>query len=163
MAKAKRKASRRGPSAGRGKMDALKLLKQDHDKVKKAFKRFEKMDHESAAAQELAQQTMADLKLHAMLEEEIFYPALREAMDEEDLLNEAKVEHNSAKVLMQDLEGMQASDPMFAATFTVLGEYVNHHVKEEEGEMFREARKAKLDLAALGEQIAARKAEQGGG
>jgi hypothetical protein len=139
-------------------MDALKLLKQDHDKVKKAFKKFEKMDPESSAAQQLAAQTIADLKLHTQVEEEIFYPALRQALEEDDLLNEAVVEHKSAKLLIQDLESMDASDPMFAATFTVLGEYVDHHVKEEEGEMFREARKAKLDLAGLGEQIAARKA-----
>ena len=151
MAKAKRKAP------ARGKMDALKLLKQDHEKVKKAFKKFEKMDHESNAAQELAAQTIADIKLHAALEEEIFYPALREAIDDDDLMNEAVVEHKSAKQLMQDLESMRPDDPMFAASFTVLGEYIDHHVEEEEGEMFKKARKAKVDLAALGEQIAARK------
>ena len=160
MAKAKRKVSKAG-RAGGGKMDALKLLKQDHDKVKKAFKKFEKMDHESNAAQQLAAQTIADIKLHAALEEEIVYPALREAIDDDDLMNEAVVEHKSAKLLIQDLESMQPSDPMFAASFTVLGEYIDHHVKEEEGEMFKKARKAKVDLAALGEQIAARKAEQG--
>lgn len=160
MAKAKRKVSKAGRT-GRGKMDALKLLKQDHDKVKKAFKKFEKMDHESNAAQQLAAQTIADIKLHAALEEEIVYPALREAIDDDDLMNEAVVEHKSAKLLIQDLESMQPGDPMFAASFTVLGEYIDHHVKEEEGEMFKKARKAKVDLAALGEQIAARKAEQG--
>lgn len=160
MAKAKRKASKAG-GAGRGKMDALKLLKQDHDKVKKAFKKFEKMDHESDAAQQLAAQTIADIKLHAALEEEIFYPALRGAIDDDDLMNEATVEHKSARLLILDLESMRPSDPMFAASFTVLGEYVEHHVKEEEGAMFKKARKAKVDLAALGEQIAARKAEQG--
>jgi DUF438 domain-containing protein len=158
MAKAKRKRSKAG-SAGRGKMDALKLLKQDHDKVKKAVKKFEKMDHESNAAQELAAQTIADIKLHAAVEEEVFYPALREAIDDDDLMNEAMVEHKSAKLLIEDLESMRPSDPMFAASFTVLGEYIDHHVKEEEGEMFKKARKAKVDLAALGEQIAARKAQ----
>ena len=156
MAKAKRKAP------ARGKMDALKLLKQDHEKVKKAFKKFEKMDHESNAAQQLATQTIADIKLHAAIEEEIFYPAVREAIDDDDLMNEAVVEHKTAKQLIQDLEGMQPDDPMFAASFTVLGEYIDHHVKEEEGEMFKEARKAKVDLVALGEQIAARKQSGGG-
>ena len=159
MAKAKRKASK---ARGRGKSDAITLLKQDHDKVKKAFKKFEKMDHESSAAAELAAQTIADLKLHTTLEEDIFYPAVRQATEDEDLMNEAEVEHKSAKLLIQDLEGMQPDDPMYAATFTVLGEYVNHHVEEEEGEMFKKARKAKVDLEALGEQIAARKAQAGG-
>ena len=156
MAKAKRKASKTG---GRGKTDAIKLLKQDHEKVKKAFKKFEKMDHESSAAAQLAAQTIADLKLHTTLEEEIFYPAVREATEDEDLMNEAEVEHKSAKQLIKDLESMQPDDPMFAASFTVLGEYVNHHVEEEEGEMFKKARKAKVDFEALGEQIAARKAQ----
>jgi hemerythrin superfamily protein len=163
MAKAKQKGSKRG-GGGRAtsKMDALKLLKQDHDKVKKAFKQFEKMDHDDPAAHELAAQTIADIKLHALVEEEIFYPAVRKALDEDDLMNEAEVEHKSAKLLIKDLESMKPGDPMFAATFTVLGEYVQHHVEEEEGEMFPKARKGKVDIAALGEQIAARKAAQGG-
>jgi hemerythrin superfamily protein len=163
MAKAKRKGSKRsGGGRAPSKADALKLLKQDHDKVKKAFKQFEKMDHEDPAAHELAAQTIADLKLHAAVEEEVFYPAVRMALDEDDLMNEAEVEHKSAKLLIKDLESMKPGDPLFAATFTVLGEYVQHHAEEEEGEMFPKARKAKLDLAALGEQIAARKAAQGG-
>lgn len=158
MAKAKRKASKRSGGRATTQMDALRLLKQDHDKVKKAFKQFEKMDHEDPAAHQLAAQTIADLKLHATAEEQVFYPAVRMAIDEDDLMNEAEVEHKSAKLLMQDLESMQPGDPMYAATFTVLGEYVQHHVEEEEGEMFPKARKAKVDLVALGEQIAALKA-----
>jgi hemerythrin superfamily protein len=142
-------------------MDALKILKQDHDKVKKAFKQFERMDHEDPAAHELAAQTVADLKLHAAVEEEVFYPAVRMAIDEDELMNEAEVEHKSAKLLIQDLESMKPGDPMYAASFTVLGEYVQHHVEEEEGEMFPKARKAKVDLASLGEQIAAFKAGKG--
>jgi hemerythrin superfamily protein len=155
MAKGRKTVTRRGRSTSR--MDALKLLKTDHDKVKKVFKQFEKMDHEGRAAQELAAQAIADLKLHAEVEEEIFYPAVRSAVDDEDLMNEAQIEHKSAKLLIQDLESMQPGDPMYAATFTVLGEYVQHHIEEEEGEMFKQVRKAKVDLAALGEQIAARK------
>jgi hypothetical protein len=73
-------------------------------------------------------------------------------------MNEAQIEHKSAKLLIQDLESMQPGDPMYAATFTVLGEYVQHHIEEEEGQMFKQVRKAKVDLAALGEQIATRKA-----
>ena len=115
------------------------------------------MDHESRAAQDLAAQTIAELKLHTTLEEEVFYPAVGMAIDDDDLMNEALVEHKSAKLLIQDLESMKPGDPMYAATFTVLGEYVQHHAEEEEGEMFPKARKAKVDLTALGEQIAARK------
>ena len=153
MAKAKRKAP------ARGKMDALKLLKEDHDKVKKAFKKFEKMDHESNAAQQLAAQTIADIKLHAAIEEEIFYPAVREAIDDEDLMNEAQVEHETAKMLIEQLENMGADDPNFHATFTVLGEYVNHHVEEEEGEMFPQAKKTDLDFEELGQRMKQRKEE----
>jgi hypothetical protein len=158
MPKARKKAKGRSGS----RMDALQLLKADHDKVKKAFKQFEKMDHEDPAAHKLAAQTVADLKLHAAVEEEIFYPAVRLSIDDDDLMNEAEVEHKSAKLLIQDLESMKPNDPVYAATFTVLGEYVQHHVKEEEGEMFKKTRKAKVDLQALGEQIAARKSAAGG-
>ena len=140
---------------------AIEMLKEDHDKVKKAFKDFEKMDREDTETmQQLVQTVIEDLKLHATLEEELFYPAAREAIDDEDILNEAQVEHESAKMLMEQLENMGADDPNFHATFTVLGEYVMHHVKEEEGEMFPQARKTKeLDLEALGEQLMARKEE----
>jgi len=141
--------------------DAIALLKADHDKVKKAFKEFEKMDHEdSAALQQLVEEVCADLTAHTTVEEEIFYPAVREAIEDDDLMNEAQVEHNSAKELITLLEGMDAIDPMYPATFTVLCEYVLHHAKEEEDEMFPAARKAKdLDLEALGEEIKARKEE----
>ena len=138
--------------------DAIALLKQDHASVKKALKEFEKMDHEDTAAmQELVTKVCNELKVHTTIEEEIFYPAVRAAIDDEDLLNEAQVEHQSAKELIAQLENMEPSDPLYAATFTVLGEYVQHHVKEEESEMFPQVRKAELDLDALGEQMMARK------
>jgi hemerythrin superfamily protein len=141
-------------------MDAIALLKADHDEVKQAFKEFEKMDHEDTAAMEELVGTVCDaLKAHTTVEEEIFYPAVRAAIDDDDLMNEAQVEHDSAKDLIEQLEGMDATDPMYAATFTVLGEYVMHHAKEEEDEMFPSARKAELDLEQLGEQIKARKEE----
>jgi hemerythrin superfamily protein len=141
--------------------DAIALLKADHDKVKKAFKEFEKMDHEdSAALQQLVEEVCAELTAHTTVEEEIFYPAVREAIEDDDLMNEAQVEHNSAKELITLLEGMDSTDPMYPATFTVLCEYVLHHAKEEEDEMFPAARKAKdLDLEALGEEMKARKEE----
>jgi hemerythrin superfamily protein len=140
--------------------DAIALLKADHDEVKQAFKEFEKMDHEDdAAVEELVSRVCEALKAHTIVEEEIFYPAARAAIDDDDLMNEAQVEHNSAKELIELLEGMDPTDPMYSATFTVLGEYVLHHAKEEEDEMFPAARKAKLDLEGLGEQIQTRKAE----
>jgi hemerythrin superfamily protein len=140
--------------------DAIALLKADHDEVKQAFKEFEKMDREDAEAmEELVIRVCEALKAHTAVEEEIFYPAVREAIEDDDLMNEAQVEHNSAKDLIELLEGMDATDPMYPATFTVLGEYVLHHAKEEEDEMFPAARKAKVDLEALGEQIQARKSE----
>jgi hemerythrin-like domain-containing protein len=138
---------------------ALKLLMEDHAYVKKAFRAFEKMDEEDQPA--LVKQVCAALKVHTRIEEEIFYPAVRKAIGDEDLMNEAEVEHNSAKALIRQLERMKPGDPMYAATFTVLGEYVNHHVKEEESEMFPKVRRARLDLEALGAKLMARKIRLG--
>ncbi|HEY3075884.1 MAG TPA: hemerythrin domain-containing protein [Burkholderiales bacterium] len=146
----------------RGKTaNAIDLLKEDHEKVKKAFKEFEKMDRSDAeSCRELVEHVCADLRVHTTLEEEIVYPALREAIEDEDIMNEAAVEHETAKMLIEQLENMEPDDPNYFATFTVLGEYVMHHVKEEEGEMFPQAKKAKaLDLEALGKQMKARKEE----
>ena len=140
--------------------DAIKLLKADHDEVKRAFKEFEKLDREDTTAmEELVVQVCEALKAHTTVEEEIFYPAVRAAIDDDDLMNEAQVEHQSAKDLIEQLEGMDSTDPLYPATFTVLGEYVLHHAKEEEDEMFPAARKAEIDLEALGEEIQARKEE----
>ena len=144
----------------KSKTDAITLLKADHDEVKQAFKEFEKMDHEDTAAmEELVSRVCGALKAHTTVEEEIFYPAVRAAIEDDDLMNEAQVEHDSAKELIEQLEGMDAGDPMYVATFTVLGEYVMHHAKEEEDEMFPSARKAELDLEELGEEIRTRKEE----
>ena len=149
MAKTKAKAS-----------GAVELLKEQHDKVKKAFKEFEKLEREDTEAQqELVQSVCEDLKLHTTLEEELFYPAAREAIDDEDLLNEAQVEHETAKMLIEQLENMGPDDPNFHATFTVLGEYVLHHVKEEEGELFPQVKKTDLDLEELGARMRSRMEE----
>lgn len=140
--------------------DAIGLLKQDHDKVEKAFMQFEKLDRDDEqACMELVRTVCEDLKVHTTLEEEIFYPALRDAIDDDDIMNEASVEHETAKMLIEQLENMQADDPNYHATFTVLGEYVRHHIEEEEGEMFPQAKKSELDLDALGEQMRSRKQE----
>ena len=149
MAKSKAKAT-----------GAVEVLKEQHDKVKKAFKEFEKLDREDTEKQQQLVQTVCeDLKLHTTLEEELFYPAAREAIDDEDILNEAQVEHETAKMLIEQLENMGPEDPNFHATFTVLGEYVVHHVKEEEGEMFPQVKKTDLDLEELGARMRSRMEE----
>lgn len=143
--------------------DAIALLTADHKAVKALFKTFEKMCKDEASDLEksfVVRQICDELTVHAQVEEEIFYPAARAADDEmADLLDEAEVEHATAKNLIAQLEEMKAGDDLYDARVTVLGEYVDHHVHEEEGEMFRKARKADLDLVALGAEMAARKDE----
>ena len=136
-------------------VSAIALLTEDHDYVKKAFRAFEKMDEEDQPA--LVKQVLQALKVHTRIEEEVFYPAVRKAIKDEDLMNEAEVEHDSARVLIRQLERMKPSDPKFAATFTVLGEYVNHHVKEEESEMFPKAKRARVNLKGLGAKLMGQK------
>ena len=144
-------------------VDAIDMLKQDHDRVERAFREFEKMDRQDAeACRRLIRLVCDELKMHSILEEEVFYPALREAIGDEDMLNEAAVEHETAAMLIDQLDNMGTDDPNYFATFTVLGEYVRHHIKEEQGEMFPAAKKARVDLAALGERMRARKEELAG-
>jgi hemerythrin-like domain-containing protein len=137
--------------------NAVELLEEDHKKVQKIFKQVEKMDGDEEALSALVEEAIAELKVHTQIEEQVFYPAAREALgddeESEDLLNEASVEHDSAKTLIEKLEGMDASDPYYRATFTVLGEYVKHHIEEEESEMFPRAKKAKMDLEGLAEEL----------
>lgn len=141
--------------------DAIALLTQDHKKVQKLFKEFEKISEEESdeSKQELVNQICAELTIHATIEEEIFYPAARQAIEEEDLLDEAEVEHATAKDLIVQLAEMAAGDELYDAKVTVLGEYIDHHVKEEQNEMFPKVKKSKLDLQALGEQMLERKQE----
>jgi hemerythrin-like domain-containing protein len=142
----------------KSKLNAIQLLEEDHKYVKKAFRAFEKMDHEDhEAVQALVGQVCEALEVHTKVEEEVFYPAARKAIKDEDLMNEAEVEHDSAKALIRQLKRMKPSDPKYAATFTVLGEYINHHVKEEESEMFPKARRRRINLQRLGDRLLARK------
>lgn len=138
--------------------DAIALLKEDHRTVEKLFKDFESAKGDGRK-EKLARQICLELTVHTKIEEEIFYPAC-EGKIEEDLLKEAKVEHDSAKLLIAEIEGGNGqSDEFFDAKVQVLGEQVEHHVEEEEGELFKEVRKADIDLKALGEQLATRKKE----
>lgn len=141
--------------------DAIALLKEDHAKVKAMFEQYEGMGERAyAGKKKLADQICLELTRHATAEEEIFYPAVRDGGDDtEDLVDEAIVEHAAAKQLIAQIVEMDPHDELFDAKVKVLGEQIDHHVQEEEGEMFPKAKKAKLDLLALGEQIAARKEE----
>jgi hemerythrin-like domain-containing protein len=165
MATSKKSSSSSSRGGARKKPDIYALLKEDHQKVKKLVQEFEKL-HESEGDSEeqmsIAQTICLELKVHAQVEEEVFYPALREAFEEQeqmDLLNEAQVEHDSAKSLIEQIEQCDAEDEMLAAYVKVLGEYVNHHVQEEEKEIFPAARKAKLDAEELAGQAMSRKQE----
>ena len=138
--------------------DAIALLKEDHRKVEKLFKDFESAKGEGRK-QKLAQQICMELSVHTKIEEEIFYPACKGKI-EEDMLKEAYVEHDGAKVLVAEIEaGDGESDEFFDAKVQVLSEEIDHHVEEEEGDLFPKVRKADIDLDALGEQMAARKKE----
>jgi hemerythrin superfamily protein len=148
-----------GPLMAEAKtQDAIALLKEDHRTVEKLFKEFEEAKGEGRK-EKLAQRICLELTIHTKLEEEIFYPAC-EGKIEEDLLKEAFVEHDSAKLLMAEIEaGNGQSDEFFDAKVQVLSEQIEHHVEEEEKELFPQVRKAELDLKVLGEQLAERKKE----
>lgn len=142
------------------KPDAIALLKADHDEVQQLFKDFEKASGDGRK-EKLAHKICRELTIHAMIEEEIFYPAC-EGKVEEDLLKEGYVEHDAAKLMIAEIEAGEPSDDFYDSKVKVLSEEIDHHIQEEEKRMeglFSQARKAGLDMDALGEQLAARKAE----
>jgi len=142
--------------------DAIKLLKADHDEVEALFAQYEKQKkRDGGQKSDLIEKICTALTVHAQIEEEIFYRAARDALDQEgdELLDEAEVEHSSIKSLVDQLEGMFPGDELCDAKVKVLSEYVKHHVKEEEGELFPKVKKTDLDLDALGVELAERKAE----
>jgi hemerythrin-like domain-containing protein len=142
--------------------DAIALLKEDHRKVSAQFEAFDKLVGTKAQARKLklARAICAELKVHTRIEEEIFYPAVIAALPkEQDLLDEAEVEHDGAQRLIAQIDAMQPGDDLFDARVTVLAEYIKHHVKEEHEEMFPKVRKTDLDLRSLGMRLASRKAE----
>jgi hypothetical protein len=140
------------------------MLKEDHTKVEGLFARFEKTRGD-AQKEKLAGTICEELKIHTTIEEELFYPAAREALKQADmeLLEEAQVEHDSAKVLIEQIEAGSPSDENYDALVKVLGEYVKHHVKEEQNEMFPKVRQTDLDLVALGDRMKKRKESLQGG
>ena len=140
-------------------MDAIAMLKADHRKVEDIFAAFEKATSK-AKKQQLAEQACLELKVHTVIEEEVFYPACRGQI-EEDLLNEAYVEHDSAKLLINEIEAGGADEEFYDAKVKVLSEMIEHHVEEEEKRsegMFSQARAAGLDMDALADAMRARKA-----
>jgi hypothetical protein len=142
------------------KLDATQLLTRDHREVEALFEKFEKAKGDGAK-EKLAKQICTELKIHCMIEEELFYPALRGKIEDDDL-DEAMVEHDGAKVLVNDIEAAEPDDDYYDAKVQVLSEEIAHHIREEEkmhGSIFSQARKTDVDLDALGEQMAARKAE----
>jgi len=154
----------RGPTtrSNGSESEAIAQLTEDHARVKKLFKQYDKLakaDADGSERQELASKICAELTAHANAEEEILYPAVREALDDASLIDEAEVEHATAKELIAQIQDSSPDDELFDAKVKVLGEYINHHVEEEEGEIFPKIRKGKIDTVSLGEEIAARKAE----
>jgi hypothetical protein len=146
------------------KEDAIALLKKDHREVEGLFKEFEALEEgEAEAVEPVIASACTELKIHDKLETEIFYPAIREQAGEEkeieDLLNEAEVEHEHVRDLVQTIEGMSADDEKRNAHFTVLVEYVKHHVKEEEKEMFPKLKKLDIDFKEIGSRMKERKQE----
>ena len=139
--------------------DAIELLTDDHEHVKALFEQYEGLSERAhATKKKLAIQICSELTKHTTVEEEIFYPAVRAAgKDKEDLVDEAVVEHTSAKDLIAQILDMEPTEELFDAKIKVLSELIDHHVQEEEKEMFPKARKSGLDLNDLGRQMAERK------
>ena len=146
-------------ASGTPHQDAIAMLTADHKKVKKLFSEFDKLQEEGSDEEKssIVEQICNELKIHTELEEEIFYPAVRKAIDDSNLMDEALVEHAGAKDLVAQLEDASPGDDLYDAKVTVLGEHIDHHVKEEEGSMFPKAKKAKLDTEALGATMLKRK------
>ena len=137
--------------------DAVSILKRDHDTVKDLFDEFEKAK-QRPAKKKIVARALTELKVHAALEEEIFYPAVRAELDH-DVMNEADEEHHVAKMVIAELEKMTGKEDHWDAKFTVLAENVRHHIKEEESEMLPKAKRLPIDFDALGARMLERKKE----
>jgi hemerythrin superfamily protein len=155
--KAPGEKTQRGKSSSE-KPTAVELLEEDHREVEGYFDEYQELEDDEAKS-ELAVKICLALKVHTQIEEEIFYPQARKATKDDDLLDEAAVEHAGAKHLISEIEEMEVGDDLYDAKIKVLGEQIKQHVKEEEDELFPEAKSAKMDLEGLGEKLASRKAE----
>ena len=142
--------------------DAVSLLTSDHAEVRQMFEEYRQLLDDNAGDDrrgELAGQICSALTVHAEIEEDVFYPALRERLDDELLLDQAEVEHASVRDLVEQIESMEPDDALFDAKMLVLAEYVEHHVEEEENEIFPQAEQSGIDLDQLGAELAERKRE----
>jgi len=137
--------------------NALAVLRADHARVEELFARFEKLKSNGPQKAHLVERICDELEMHARVEEELFYPSVRPSIGDEDLMDEAAVEHDSVKTLIEHLRSMKPGDAKYDATVTVLREYVKHHVREEQDEMFPKVKLMDLDLVALGRAIKTRK------
>jgi len=150
------------PSSSAVETNAIDLLKTDHDEVDALFKDYDLLaegDGDAGDKRELSTRICGMLAVHAMIEEEIFYPAAREAGVDADLLDEAVIEHGPAKELIAQVGAARASEPLYDARVKVLGEYIRHHVKEEENELFPACRKSEMDMAGIGARLQKRKTQ----
>jgi len=155
-------SSSRTPARATRSKDACDLLEADHKAVRKLFDEYRALCESRARSaqtqkRELAQRICRELTVHTQIEEEIFYPAARGAIKDKALLNEATVEHASARELIEQIQSMDDSDELFDARVQVLGEYVEHHVKEERTQLFPKVRQSRLNLLALREELEQRK------
>jgi hemerythrin-like domain-containing protein len=143
-------------------MDAITLLKDDHDRMKKLLNELDSTTERGVKTrQELFARVKDELTKHESIEEEIFYPALKEHPKTKEITLEAYEEHHVVDMVMKEIEGVPFDDERWGAKFTVMKENIEHHIEEEEGEMFKQARQVfeKEELEALGERMAARKAQ----
>jgi hemerythrin superfamily protein len=154
----KKSPARKAPAKTAKAQDAIALLKADHKLVSQLFEQFEKI-RSANKKKAIVAQICTELTVHAKIEEEIFYPAVKQALKDKELVPEATVEHASVKDLIAQVEGLEPDGEMYDAKVKVMGEFVKHHVKEEQNEMFPKAKATRLDMLALGEQLAQRKAE----
>lgn len=151
----------RSKAATSARQQIFEQLKDDHQRIKKAYREFQKLDGEEdpLACEAIVRQVLEELSVHATIEEELLYPAAREAIDEPSLIDEAEVEHESLHALIDQLQTMGPGDEKYAARFTVLCEYTLHHVKEEEGEIFPKLERARLEWEDLAIEMAERRSE----
>lgn len=158
MTAPKKTASNNAPTATKNGNDAIAMLKADHEAVSKLFAEYEKT-RSAPDKKAIVEELCAALIVHAQIEEEIFYPAVKAALKDKLLVPEATVEHASVKDLIGQLEGVEPDTELYDAKVKVLSEYVKHHVKEEQSEMFPKAKGSSLDMNELGARMAARKDE----
>jgi hemerythrin superfamily protein len=152
-------ASSRKKESAQTARNAFEVLEEDHREVEEWFDEYDELEKEDDRKAELAEQICLALKVHAQIEEEVFYPRAREATKDDDLIDEAVVEHATVKNMISEIEGMEVGEELYDAKIRVLGEMVKRHIREEEEELFPELQSAKMDLDELGKELAERKEE----